>query len=236
MYRILSAALLGWGNYSVCGEKERDLRVLDHPAKDLLLSKIRSEQTNRENFVRYSHRLLRLLLEYTFGLEPFSTKTGRTPTGAQFQECELKHAGNYCIVLILRAALSMVGETLYTMPDIHTGFVLIQRDEESPGKEPKFYYAKLPKNIEEMRILLVDPMLASGGSSALAIEKLKSYGVKEENIVFINLISSKTGVDSIFEKHPRIRLVTAAIDPLINEDKFIIPGLGDFGDRYFGTE
>eukprot|EP00358_Blepharisma_japonicum_P002365 CAMPEP_0202952124 /NCGR_PEP_ID=MMETSP1395-20130829/36198_1 /ASSEMBLY_ACC=CAM_ASM_000871 /TAXON_ID=5961 /ORGANISM="Blepharisma japonicum, Strain Stock R1072" /LENGTH=112 /DNA_ID=CAMNT_0049661341 /DNA_START=251 /DNA_END=585 /DNA_ORIENTATION=+ len=112
------------------------------------------------------------------------------------------------------------------MPHITSGFILIQRDEQSEEKNPVFYYSKLPPGIENKRVLLVDPMLATGGSATLAIEELIKAGVKEENIVFINLISCDDGINALFAKYPKISMVTAQVDPTLNDDRYIVPGLG----------
>lgn len=115
------------------------------------------------------------------------------------------------------------------------GKILIQRDESSATKEPKLLYTKLPSDIRDRDVIVVDPMLATGGSILLAIEQLKRVGVREERIVFLNVVCAPEGLKRLFDRFPRVRVVTAAVDEGLNKDKFIVPGLGDFGDRYFGT-
>jgi uracil phosphoribosyltransferase len=129
----------------------------------------------------------------------------------------------------------MMSEVMLMMPGTPAGKILIQRDEESAEKRAVFYYAKLPPDISTRRVLLVDPILASGGSSKAAISTLLKAGVPEENIVFINLLSCQQGIDAVLAEYPKIKIVTAKIDPILTENKYVLPGIGDFGDLYFGT-
>jgi uracil phosphoribosyltransferase len=120
------------------------------------------------------------------------------------------------------------------VPDSKTAKILIQRDEETA--EPKLFYSKLPSDIADCHVMLCDPMLATGGSALTAIDVLKKAGVKEENILFLNVVSVPEGLKILAEKAPGVTIVTAALDSHLNPQKFIIPGLGDFGDRYYGTQ
>jgi uracil phosphoribosyltransferase len=114
---------------------------------------------------------------------------------------------------------------------VRIGKILIQRDEETC--QPKLFYDKLPADIAQRWVLLLDPMFATGGSATMAVEVLKSRGVPEERILFLNLIASPVGVADFAERFPKLRVVTAFIDQGLDEKKYIIPGLGDFGDRYY---
>jgi uracil phosphoribosyltransferase len=114
---------------------------------------------------------------------------------------------------------------------VRIGKILIQRNEETA--QPKLYYEKLPPDVSDRWVLLLDPMLATGGSAIMAVEVLKARGVPEERILFLNLIASPEGIRNFAEKVPRVRVITAFVDQGMNEAKYIIPGLGDFGDRYF---
>jgi uracil phosphoribosyltransferase len=117
------------------------------------------------------------------------------------------------------------------------GKILCQRDESHPDKAAKLFYSKFPRDIAELEyVILVDPMLATGGSAMLAIETLIKEGVKEERILFLNVVSCPEGLDALTKHYPKIQIVTAAVDSHLNEDKYIVPGLGDFGDRYYSTE
>ncbi|KAF0474660.1 uracil phosphoribosyltransferase [Gigaspora margarita] len=116
---------------------------------------------------------------------------------------------------------------------VRIGKILIQRDEETA--QPKLYYSKLPPGIEDRYVLLLDPMLATGGSVIKAIEVLMSHGVKEDKILFLNLIAAPEGIQAVTSKYSKLKIITGFIDQKLNEKKFILPGLGDFGDRYFTT-
>lgn len=121
------------------------------------------------------------------------------------------------------------------IPNVRIGKILIQRKEDGTA-EAQLYYTKFPKDLAERHVLLLDPMLATGGSAICAIEQLVKVGVKEENIVFLNLVAAPEGIEKLLKKYPKIRIVSCALDKSLNELKYILPGLGDFGDRYFGTD
>jgi len=114
---------------------------------------------------------------------------------------------------------------------VRIGKILIQRDEET--SQPKLFYDKLPEDIADRWVLLLDPMLATGGSALMAVEVLKSRGVPEEHILFLNLIASPEGAKRFAEQVPKVRVVTAFVDQGLDEKNYIVPGLGDFGDRFY---
>jgi len=116
---------------------------------------------------------------------------------------------------------------------VRIGKILIQRDEETAL--PKLYYAKLPADIASRHVLLMDPMLATGGTARKAVEVCMQHGVPEDKILMLNLIASPSGIAVMRQQFPKVRIVTTAIDSALDEKKYIIPGIGDFGDRYFGT-
>lgn len=118
---------------------------------------------------------------------------------------------------------------------VRIGKILIQRDESVADKPAHFFYAKLPTGIEEASILLLDPMLASGGSAICAIRHLLSRGVALERITFVCLIAAPEGLDTLLAAFPSLSVVSGILDTRIDERKYILPGVGDFGDRYFGT-
>ncbi|KAM0276354.1 hypothetical protein ACHAQH_006847 [Verticillium albo-atrum] len=114
---------------------------------------------------------------------------------------------------------------------VRIGKILIQRDEETA--QPKLFYDKLPEDIAQRWVMLLDPMFATGGSAIMAVEVLKSRGVLEERILFLNLIASPEGVRAFTTKFPKLRVVTAFVDEGLDEKNYIVPGLGDFGDRFY---
>ena len=136
------------------------------------------------------------------------------------------------IVPILRAGLGMVDALLALIPNAKVGHLGVYRNEET--FEPTYYYAKMPTNILESKVLIVDPMLATGGSIIYTIDYLKEMGVK--NISVLSIIGAPEGIEAITKKHPDINLYIADIDKGLNEHKYIYPGLGDAGDRIFGTK
>ncbi|KAF2076370.1 hypothetical protein CYY_002327 [Polysphondylium violaceum] len=203
----------------------------NHQTKGLF-TLIRDKDIKREDFIFYSDRLIRLLIEEGLNCLPFHETTVITPTGSEYKG--VSFASKICGVSIVRAGESMEAGLRAVCKHIKIGKILIQRDEETAL--PKLLYAKLPTDIEKRYVLLLDPMLATGGTVTQAIEVLVEKGVKEENIVFINLIAAPEGIQFLHSKYPKVKIVTGEIDTNLNEKKYIIPGIGDFGDRYFGTE
>src|SRR5699024_4857871 len=132
---------------------------------------------------------------------------------------------------ILRAGLSLTEALLQFIPNASVGHLGMYRDEES--LEPVDYYSNIPGGIDEAMVLVVDPMLATGGSADDALNHLKEHGAK--HIRFISLISAPQGIERLQKNHSDVQIITSAIDETLNEDAFIVPGLGDAGDRYFGT-
>ena len=136
------------------------------------------------------------------------------------------------IVPILRAGLGMVGGMLSLMPSAKVGHIGLYRDEET--HEPHEYYCKLPTNIDERKIFVVDPMLATGGSAIAAIDFIKKYGGKD--ITFMCIIAAPEGLEKLTAAHPDIKIFVGNLDRQLNENAYICPGLGDAGDRIFGTK
>eukprot|EP00128_Syssomonas_multiformis_P007067 Colp12_sorted_trinity150504_noHs@9617 len=115
---------------------------------------------------------------------------------------------------------------------IRIGKILIQKDEAT--KQRKLYYAKFPPDIHQRHVLLMDPVLATGGTLCEAIEVLLDYGVKEENILFLTLIAAPEGINKICSRYPRITIVSTALETSLDQEAYTVPGIGDFGERYFG--
>ena len=136
------------------------------------------------------------------------------------------------IVPILRAGLGMVDTIIDLIPSAKVGHIGLYRDPETHN--PVEYYCKMPPDISEREVLIVDPMLATGGSASAAITFLKGYGCK--NIKLMNIIGCPEGIKAVTEEHPDVDLYVAAVDEKLNENKYIVPGLGDAGDRIFGTK
>ncbi|CAM9612363.1 unnamed protein product [Chrysoparadoxa australica] len=165
---------------------------------------------------------------------PTSEKLITTPTDAAYKGISV-NTSNVCAVSIIRAGDSLLEAVRACEPQVSVGKILIQRDESTVEKTPVLSYVKLPPGIGGMDVLLCDPMLATGGSAILAIRALVDAGVDTKRIVFINVISCPEGLEALESTFPEVKVVTGHIDDCLNDDKFILPGLGDFGDRYFGT-
>ncbi|KAK8199588.1 uracil phosphoribosyltransferase [Phyllosticta capitalensis] len=194
-----------------------------------LLTMIRDKKTDRADFIFYSNRIIRLLVEEGLNHLPVQEHTITTPLGTQYSG--VKFEGKICGVSIMRAGESMEQGLRDCCRSVRIGKILIQRDEET--SKPKLFYDKLPEDIADRWVLLLDPMLATGGSALMAVEVLKSRGVPEERILFLNLIASPEGAANFAEQFPKLRVITAFVDQGLNEKNYIIPGLGDFGDRFY---
>jgi uracil phosphoribosyltransferase len=192
---------------------------------------IRDIAASRADFLFYSDQLIRTIIEFAFETVPYQQKCVTTPTGHSFQGLELTK--EIIGVSVMRAGESMEAALRATVRDVKIGKILIQRDESSPTKSAKLFYSKLPEDLASSTVMLLDPMLASGSSAALAIQVLLDRGVKEEDIIFVNLIAAPEGVAALYKQYPKITVVTTMIDECLNSEKYILPGIGDFGDRYY---
>ncbi len=193
---------------------------------------IRDKSVSREDFVFYSQRIIRLLIEAALGLLPFEKQDVETPVGEIYRG--LRFYSRICGVSVIRAGETMETGLREVCRSIRIGKILIQRNRET--KLPHLYYFNLPSDISKRHVLLLEPMLATGGSALAAIQVLIQKGVPEENIIFINFLSAPEGIAALFERHPRLTLVTSSIEERLNEHAYMIPGIGDFGDRFFGTD
>ncbi|KAF7318144.1 Uracil phosphoribosyltransferase [Mycena chlorophos] len=212
---------------------------------EALYTIIRSKETRRGDFLFYSDRIIRLLVEEGLNHLPVVKKVVETPTGATYEGVGFE--GRICGVSILRAGEAMEAGLREVCRSVRIGKILIQRDEETAL--PKLFYSKFPQDIASRYVLLLDPMLgtfipvgidaflmhpsATGGSAMKAVEVLMENGVPEERIIFINLISAPEGLRNFCGKYPQVKVITGWIDEGLNEKAYIIPGLGDFGERRY---
>lgn len=160
---------------------------------------------------------------------PIEDSDVETPLGVTYNGSRFK--GKICGVSIIRAGESMEQGLRDCCRSVRLGKILIQRDEETAT--PKLFYVKLPEDISERYVLLLDPLLATGGSAAMAVNVLLENGVKEDKIIFLNVLASPEGINVFKEKYPKIKIITGMIDDCLNEQKYVVPGIGDFGDRYY---
>lgn len=206
------------------------IHVLDHPLIANKLTQMRKKDTPPHAF-----RLLLNEISLLMGYEVtrnFETKPVTVETPICTGEFRVLKDDFFTIVPILRAGIGMVDGLLQLMPFAHVGHIGLQRDEAT--HKPVEYYYKMPENVEDSIIIVVDPMLATGGSAADAISCLKSRGCHD--IRLMNLLAAPEGIRTMQERHPDVDIYVAAIDERLNEDAYIVPGLGDAGDRLFGTQ
>ncbi|GAA0742116.1 uracil phosphoribosyltransferase [Dactylosporangium roseum] len=202
------------------------------PRLRALHTTIRDRSVDRDTFVLTSGRIIRQLVEAGLELLPFEPRDVQTPVGRTYHGTRV--APPICGVSIARAGESMEAGLRAVAPGVRIGKILIQRDPVT--KLPKLYYSKLPADLADRHVLLLDPMLATGGTALAAIDVLIGAGVAQEHIVFVNLLSAPEGIAAVRERFPRVRMVTSSIEERLNENAYMLPGIGDFGDRYFGTD
>jgi uracil phosphoribosyltransferase len=204
------------------------VRLVEHPVAQHALLHLRSTDAYPSRFRRLAARLSALIvLEATRDLPTVahSVTTPLEPTTGQ------KLVGDIVVVPVLRAGLVMAEAALELIPDARVGHIGLERDEKTANASR--YYAKLPRITDRTIVLVVDPMLATGGSANAAIDLVKARGAK--TIKLLSVVAAPEGVAAIERSHPEVEIVTAAVDRELNDKKYILPGLGDFGDRLYGT-
>jgi uracil phosphoribosyltransferase len=210
---------------------EQDLNrvvVIDHPLAATRLSILRAKTTGSEDFRRNVQELAILLLgeaSRAWATTPIEVETPLRKCGGEILSKPI------VLVPILRAGLGLLDGMLRLVPDASVGHIGIYRDEKT--LRAINYFSRLPSNLHEAEVVLLDPMLATGGSACQAVSLLKTHGARQ--IQFICLVACPPGIAQLHSAHPDVRILTAAIDPELNEFGYILPGLGDAGDRYFGT-
>lgn len=201
--------------------------MVDHPLAAHLLTELRDATTEPERFRHVSRRLATVIvLEATrrLGTRSHQVRTPLTTTeGTRLDRPVVA-------VPILRAGLGLLETVTDLLPDVRVGYAGLERDEET--LQPTSYYLKVPE-LRDTSVLLLDPMLATGGSAAFAAGLLKEHGATDIQLVCV--VAAPEGVKRLTSEHPDVRVVTAALDDGLNDVGYIVPGLGDFGDRLFGT-
>ncbi len=203
------------------------LHVLDHPLAGHLLSGLRDKETPPDSFRQLARVLTSLLIiEATRGLSTMQAniETPIEPTTTRVL------AQSLAVVPILRAGLGMLEPAVQLFPDVAVGYIGLERHEDTAIA--RSYYSKLP-NLQGKYTLCLDPMLATGGSAAQAISLIKSHGAA--TVVMVCVVSAPEGLATLEAAHPEVLVVAAAKDRCLNDRKYIVPGLGDFGDRLYGT-
>ena len=211
-------------------EREGKVYVFDHPLIQHKVSLMRMKETSVKEFRELAQEVAMLMgFEATrnLPLKDVEIETPITKTTTKMLEGE-----DIAIVPILRAGLGFVDGMRALVPNAKVGHIGLYRDPET--HEPHEYYCKLPKDVEKRQIFVVDPMLATGGSAVAAIDFIKQRGGK--NITFMCLIAAPEGIRALHEAHPEIDIYIAAKDDHLDENAYIVPGLGDAGDRLYGTK
>jgi uracil phosphoribosyltransferase len=203
------------------------LHTSSHPLVGDCMAKLRDKRTGPDEFRTLSRKVITLLLYEATADLPVRRGTVETPLGpadASWMEQEI------VAVPVLRAGLGLLGPVLELLPKVSVGYIGLERDEETAVA--RIYYNKLPPLAGKVPLLL-DPMLATGGSGARAIDLIKEAGGSDSR--FVCVVAAPEGVRIIEERHPEVRIFAAALDSGLNDRAYIVPGLGDFGDRLFGT-
>ncbi|MFQ3587023.1 MAG: uracil phosphoribosyltransferase [Fimbriimonadaceae bacterium] len=202
-------------------------RILRHPLASHLLARLRDKRTQPADFRIHCRSLTSMLvLDATWSI---ATRREAVETPLEATEAEVLAQG-LAVVPVLRAGLGMLEPILGLFPDVAVGYIGLERDHETAVAHS--YYCKLPK-LEDRFTLCVDPMLATGGSATQAVTILKEHGARK--IAMVSVVATPEGVNRFDSEHPDVEIVTAAVDRGLNIQKYIVPGLGDFGDRLFGT-
>ena len=204
------------------------LRLVQHPLVDDILLELRDVRTTPERFRQLAGRISVFLAAEALRDVPTVEATVQTPLGpAQGRRC----MADVVLAPVLRAGLGMLPGMLELVPGARVGHIGLQRDERTAAASQ--YYAKLPPHLEGSFVLMIDPMLATGGSAVAALEMLMRAGAR--NIRLVCIVAAPEGVAAVEKAYPNVPIFTPVVDERLNDHKFIVPGLGDFGDRLYGT-
>ena len=207
-----------------------NVHIMDHPLIHHKLAVLRNKETPVKEFRELISEISGLMCyEATRNLP---TKEVEVETPVATAKCKMLAGKKLAIVPVLRAGLGMVDSMVDLIPSAKIGHIGLYRDPET--HMPVEYYCKLPEDIENRKVFVVDPMLATGGSAIAAIDFLKKRGC--QNIVMMNVIGCPEGVKAVQDAHPDVDIYVAAVDEKLNDHAYIVPGLGDAGDRIFGTK
>ncbi|WP_299851631.1 uracil phosphoribosyltransferase [uncultured Roseovarius sp.] len=206
------------------------LTVVNHPLIQHKLTLMREKETSTAVFRQLLREISQLLAYEVTDQLPMTTRRIETPL--QEMDAPALDGRKLALISILRAGNGLLDGMLELIPSARVGFVGLYRDEET--LKPVQYYFKVPDHLDERLVIVVDPMLATGNSSAAAIDLLKQAGAKD--IRFLCLLAAPEGVARMKEAHPDVPIVTASLDERLNDVGYILPGLGDAGDRMFGTK
>jgi uracil phosphoribosyltransferase len=201
---------------------------IDHPCVQHKLALIRDVATGHKKFRELATEITEFVCYEA--LKHVNTREVDVETPLEVAKCRIIDH-DIVVVPVLRAGVGMLEGILELVPTARVGFVGLYRDEET--KQPVSYYERFPPQVKTGISIIIDPMLATGGSTIAAIDRLREFGARE--IIVICIVTCPEGLALVEEKHPDVPVYTAAIDNYLNENKYIVPGLGDAGDRLFGT-
>lgn len=207
-----------------------NVHIFDHPLIHHKLAIIRDERTGTREFRTVVSEIAALMCYEATRDMPTRDIEVKTPVG--IAHCKTLAGKKVAIVPILRAGLGMVDGMLSMLPSAKVGHIGLYRDPETLA--PVEYYCKMPPDIAEREVIIVDPMLATGGSASAAVQFMKGYGCK--HIKLMNILAAPEGIECIMKDHPDVEIYVAGVDEKLNEHAYIVPGLGDAGDRIFGTK
>lgn len=211
-------------------EKFQNVTILDHPLIRHKVAILRSETTSTKEFRELVEEITMLMAYESFKDIPTKEILVKTPLEICTERAVVENS--VAIIPVLRAGLGMVGGVHKLFPTAKVGHIGLYRDEET--LEPKEYYLKLPDGIDKMTAVVLDPMLATGGSASAAIAAIKARGAK--SIKLMSVIAAPQGVKTVAAAHPDVQIYIATLDRTLNDKGYILPGLGDAGDRMFGTK
>ncbi len=204
------------------------VHIVEHPLVHDALVELRDKTTTPEHFRRAARRISVLLAAEAFRDAPSTAVTVDTPLGPSGGR---RISPDIVVVPVLRAGLGMLEAVIELAPHARVGHIGLQRDEMTAVASQ--YYSKLPARLDKSFVLMIDPMLATGGSAVAALQLLEAAGARHIRIVCI--VAAPEGIAMVERHHPDVAIYTPAVDRGLNEHKFIVPGLGDFGDRLYGT-
>lgn len=204
------------------------VHLVDHPLVHDALVSLRDKRTPPDAFRRLATRISVLLAAEALRAVPTATITVDTPIGPAEGR---RVASDVVVVPVLRAGLGMLDAVLELVPSARVGYIGLQRDERTAIASQ--YYSKLPERLDRSYVLMIDPMLATGGSASAALELLRRSGATHVRIVCI--VAAPEGIAFVERDHPDVEIYTPVVDQYLNAQKYIVPGLGDFGDRLYGT-
>jgi len=200
--------------------------------KEILMTILRNKETSMSAFRTAADKLALVLAQEAADHLESNNIPITTPLNTQANGIALQN--NIVLIPILRSGLALLPAFLNFYPQAKVGFVGLKRDEETAIAH--LYYKNIPSIGKNDQVIVLDPMLATGGSTAATLKILTNLGIKEEQILFVGIICATEGLETVKKEFPKIKAIIVAHDQELNNKKYIVPGLGDFGDRYFGTE